>query len=51
LLTAFMLSSIAAATVGAFVGLVEVTLAFALIEREAATERAPRRQPGAAHPG
>jgi hypothetical protein len=35
-LTLFVLTSFTAATVGAFVGLVEVTLAFALIHREAA---------------
>jgi hypothetical protein len=36
-LTAFILSGIGAVTVAAFVGLVEVTLAFALLHREAAT--------------
>jgi hypothetical protein len=40
-LTVFVLTGLAAATVGAFVGLVEVTLAFPLIHREAAARGEP----------
>jgi hypothetical protein len=36
LMTAFLLSAAAPVSVAAFVGLIEVTLAFALIHREAA---------------
>jgi hypothetical protein len=47
-LAVFVLTGFAAATVGAFVGLVEVTLAFALIQREADTIADQHRHNGAA---